>query len=234
MTFVRISISRRPSNSSKVIARDFFFSSHEAAIAALNNLSVAEVFPKSMIERILTQIPTELTEGSVSEDGMTISFIKNDNLEELQEFGQDIIADVDPLFHYVLMRTDIPDYSDPKASAQVNHAGTKMVIEGYRKKDKHLTAMLDEWEAEGGGFGTCIVLGVDAPTMRQAVSMAELLDLHTGIVHDPSYPVRDGDKMASLPVDTCAYLFGKKSACFPIVGKMPLLGVIKQNLGHYK
>lgn len=131
--------------------------------------------------------------------------------------------DADPVFAYVLMRTDVPDYYGPKAQAQSHHAGTKMVYEGLRKNDAALTAMLDEWEKEAGGFGTCIVLHATAAEMRQAVSLAELLGVHAGIVHDPTFPVKDGDRYTTLPIDTCAFVFGRKSECRPVVGQFNLL-----------
>ncbi len=129
----------------------------------------------------------------------------------------------DPLFHYVLMRQDVPDYLSGKAMAQANHAGTKMVMDALSSGDYDLVELVNQWGAEGGGFGTCIVLGVTAPEMRQAVTLGKLMGLHAGIVHDPSYPLRDGEKIQTIPLDTCGFLFGSKSDCAPIVGKFPLL-----------
>lgn len=129
----------------------------------------------------------------------------------------------DPLFHYVLMRQDVPDYLSGKAMAQANHAGTKMVMDALDSGDYDLVNLVNQWGAEGGGFGTCIVLGVTAPEMRQAVTLGKLMGLHAGIVHDPSYPLRDGEKIQTIPLDTCGFIFGSKSDCAPIVGKFPLL-----------
>lgn len=134
-----------------------------------------------------------------------------------------MIEDADPCSIYVLMRKEcIPDYRDGKSSAQSNHAGTAMAIRGYKQKNPELTALLDEWEAEGDGFGTCIVLEVSAAEMRQAVSLAQLMGIHAGIVHDPSYPMWDGEKTITIPLDTCAYVFGRKSVCSKVVGRFPL------------
>ncbi len=136
---------------------------------------------------------------------------------------------VEPIYHYVLMRQDVPDYLSGKAQAQSNHAGTKMALDVVlaaldgKPHDAEYLALIREWAAEGGGFGTCIVLGVSAYEMRQAVSLAKLLGLHSGIVHDPSYPLRDGEKIQTIPLDTCAFIFGRKSDCYPVVGKFPLL-----------
>lgn len=218
MTYVRIKIETLKTKDQ----RTFLFSGRAPAVAAMNNLALAGAFSTDVVDFLQKLNEDEASTGTVVSDNRRFTFDFAELLEELQS-PIDLMDDADPIMHYVLMRKDVPDYLSGKAQAQANHAGTKMVIDGYKKKDKALTALLDEWEQEGGGFGTCIVLEVDAPTMRQSVSMAELLGIHTGIVHDPSYPLRDGDKLAFLPVDTCAYLFGRKSDCFPVVGKFPLL-----------
>lgn len=128
----------------------------------------------------------------------------------------------DPLIHYVLMRTDLPDYLSGKSMAQANHAGTHMLHNGLRFADHSFRVHLDEWLAEGDGFGTCVVLGVTHREMRRSIELAKIGGIHCGVVHDPSYPLRDGDEMQFLPINTCAYLFGRKSRLSPIVGWFPL------------
>lgn len=100
------------------------------------------------------------------------------------------------------------------------------------------------------GFGTVLVLAVTEIEMRTAVEFAGLTDLISGIVHDPSYPVLiprelgtyitdnifgdpdyniaggglaigEGGGYATIPVDTCAYIFGNKND--------PMLKAIVQN-----
>lgn len=129
----------------------------------------------------------------------------------------------DPLYCYVLMRTDVPDFLNGKAMAQAHHAGTKMVYDGLKGGDERVNAELTEWEEEATGFGTCITLAVSSAEMKQAVSMATILGLHTGVVLDPTYPIRDGNEIKTLPVKTCAYVFGRKAKCSVVVGKFPLL-----------
>lgn len=136
---------------------------------------------------------------------------------------EEIPETIDPeneLVHYVLMRTDIPSYTCGRACAQVNHAGTKMVMDGT---DTPHWDNIQAWSQAGGGFGTCIVLGVNAAEMRSAVAGAVLNDIHAGIVHDPSYPVYDGEKIVPIPLDTCAYVFGTIKECKPITGQFQLL-----------
>lgn len=127
-----------------------------------------------------------------------------------------------PMIHYVLMRTDLPDYSSGKSMAQANHAGTHMLHHGLKFESNSFLVHLGEWLNEGDGFGICVVLGVTAKEMRRAVELAKLGGIHCGIVHDPSYPLWDGDQMQHLPVDTCAYMLGRKDRLAPIVGWFPL------------
>ena len=68
------------------------------------------------------------------------------------------------------------------------------------------------------GFGTVLVLGVNETQMRTAVDIAEKLDYVAGVVHDPTYPLMDGDFCHFLPLDTCAYIFGDKND--PVLGAM--------------
>lgn len=127
---------------------------------------------------------------------------------------------------YVLMRTDLPDYQPGKSMAQANHAGTAFVNDAgllFSGLPKHfLIPAFRTWINEGNGFGTCIVLGCTYAEMRYAVEMAELVDLLAGIVHDPTYPIRDGHMTQTLPVDTCAYIFGGRIDCATVVSRFKL------------
>ncbi len=134
----------------------------------------------------------------------------------------------DPLILYVLMRTDLPDYKSGKSMAQANHAGT-LFSRNCAKLDptKHRSNLghVHEWFEEGQGFGICVVLAVTRRQMFEKMQLAHLGGLLHDVVHDPSYPVRDGDIMQHLPVDTCAYIFGRKSRCEPITGALRLFAV---------
>ena len=188
----------------------FGFELGETDLAALNNLdensTYAFVFTK---------------EGIINITVMTIESMA----KLIDTYADEVKTGADPLITYVLMRTDVPDYFGPKAQAQSNHAGTKMVFDALSSGNTELLAELTEWEQEAGGFGTCIVLHTSAAEMRQAVSLAQLLGVHAGVVHDPTFPVRDGDRYTTLPIDTCAYVFGRKSKCRPIVGGFDLLRI---------
>jgi peptidyl-tRNA hydrolase len=131
--------------------------------------------------------------------------------------------DADPLIKYVLMREDVPQPLVGRHAAQSNHAGTAFVMRAYRKDDAVLMAEINEWAKEGDGFGTTIVKTVTYAEMKQAVSLATLMGLYADIVHDPEYFVKDGDKTHFIPVDTCAFVFGRHSACNAMLRRFPLL-----------
>lgn len=106
-----------------------------------------------------------------------------------------------------------------KAVAQGAHAANQFT-HAYKGWDTVTT-----WEAEGDGFGTTIVLGVDEDTMRKTVQLASSAgkNICHDIVHDPSYPVRDGEITHLIPLDTCAYIFGHKEELRWLLGDLPLM-----------
>jgi hypothetical protein len=113
---------------------------------------------------------------------------------------------------YILMRTDLDSMNPGKAMAQASHAsnafvnheildGTFGIASNMREDWKHQTEQ---------GFGTVLVLGVTESQMRTAVTVATVSNFVSGIVHDPTYPLRDGDTTHFIPLDTCGYVFGDK------------------------
>lgn len=129
-----------------------------------------------------------------------------------------------PYICYVLMRTDLPDYLPGKCMAQAHHAGTRFLNQlRVTIKDKPVWLVpLEGWLAQGGGFGTTIILGVNYPEMRRLTAFELDINLFNGVVHDPSYPVRDGDRINHMPVDTCGYVFGRLNDCKALLGHLPL------------
>jgi peptidyl-tRNA hydrolase len=138
--------------------------------------------------------------------------------------------DAEP-YLYILMRNDLASMNAGKAVAQGTHAANQMVFEARKKAGETvpnqlgdaLEDLLDSWETAAYGFGTCIVLSVTESEMRDAVETADAAGLHTGVTHDPSYPLRDGASFHLIPLDTCAYVFAKKGEARPFVGKFPLM-----------
>ena len=130
---------------------------------------------------------------------------------------------------YILMRTDLDSMNPGKAMAQASHASNAFVSNaepGYNIDEE----LFNAWQqSTPQGFGTVLVLGVTEAQMRTAVSVAESFGVDRfpcDIIHDPTYPLQDGDTTHLIPVDTCGYIFGDKED--------PLLESILQNFElHY-
>ena len=100
-----------------------------------------------------------------------------------------------------------------KAMAQASHASNAFVSNaepGYNVDEE----LFNAWqESTTQGFGTVLVLGVNEAQMRTAVQIAESFGVDKfpcDIIHDPTYPLQDGDTTHFIPVDTCGYIFGDK------------------------
>lgn len=124
---------------------------------------------------------------------------------------------------YILMRTDLASMNAGKAAAQASHASNAFVHEVNERRDdlrrgavsennRLAVRMADEWRKQTSqGFGTVIVLGVNENEMRSAVVTALKLGFIADVIHDPTYPLVDGEIVHQLPLDTCAYVFGDKN-----------------------
>lgn len=133
---------------------------------------------------------------------------------------------IDPVICYVLVRTDAPDFCLGKVCAQVHHNGCELVETIMALKNPEVDALYREWK-EDRLFGTVLTIGVEAAEMRQFQSFGTILGLHNHITHDPTYPMRyvDGGqtRYVTAPVDTCGFIFGRKSECAKILGHKDLL-----------
>lgn len=111
---------------------------------------------------------------------------------------------------YILMRNDMQSLNPGKACAQAAHAGNAFIdifeknISEYNDETKMAVV---KWKNHTHqGFGTTIVLGVNDAQMKNVIE--ELSENYiVGIVHDPTYPIRDGEVTHLIPVDTCAFVF---------------------------
>ena len=95
----------------------------------------------------------------------------------------------------------------------------------FIKGDTENASLFIQWvHSTTQGFGTVLVLEVDEMRMRTAADIADKLDYVSGVVHDPTYPLPDGDFCHFIPLDTCAYVFGDKNdqTLAAIVGNFPL------------
>ena len=126
---------------------------------------------------------------------------------------------------YILMRTDLESMNCGKAIAQGSHAANAFVKHAQSKSGNGKWEPFDTWRDETNqGFGTVLVLAVNETQMRTAADIAEKLEYVSGVIHDPTYPLVDGDTCHFLPLDTCAYVFGDKNdpTLAAIVGNFPL------------
>lgn len=118
---------------------------------------------------------------------------------------------------YILMRTDMDSMNAGKGMAQATHAANQCVHEIRKSNNKTLQNMLKKWEAESGrGFGTCIVLDIgDIHSLKAAMDSLNVEDQKLpaccGIVLDDTYPLKDGDVVHYLPIQTCGYAFIDKA-----------------------
>lgn len=128
---------------------------------------------------------------------------------------------------YILMRTDMDSMNPGKAMAQASHASNAFVSNaepGYNVDEE----LFNAWqESTPQKFGTVLVLGVTEVQMRTAVEVAESFGVDKfpcDIIHDPTYPLQDGDTTHFIPVDTCGYIFGDKDDALleAIIGKFEL------------
>jgi len=125
---------------------------------------------------------------------------------------------------FVLMRTDMASMNPGKAMAQACHAANQMtyfVNSGTCttiSTDDPLLVMKTEWEKQALGFGTTIVLdGKSESNIRDIIDRLTVEswdsgDVLYGVVHDPSYPIRDGAVTHFLPIDTCGWVFCRKGS----------------------
>ena len=128
---------------------------------------------------------------------------------------------------YILMRTDMDSMNPGKAMAQASHASNAFVSNaepGYNIDEE----LFNAWQGSTPqGFGTVLVLGVNEAQMRTAVEVAESFGVDKfpcDIIHDPTYPLQDGDTTHFIPLDTCGYIFGDKEDPLleAIIGKFEL------------
>ena len=127
---------------------------------------------------------------------------------------------------YILMRTDMESMNAGKAMAQASHASNAFLHNVNSQTDltPSKQSLVMEWQGSTKqGFGTVLVLAVNENEMWTAASVAKDCGFISGVVHDPTYPIRDGAVCHFLPIDTCAYVFGYKSD--------PTLSAILGNFG---
>ena len=130
---------------------------------------------------------------------------------------------------YILMRNDLDSLNPGKAMAQASHASNAFVhsVEPAYNVDDEL---FNAWQkSTPQGFGTVLVLSVNEAQMETAVKVAESFGVDKfpcDIIHDPTYPIIDGEVCHHIPLNTCGYIFGDKDDILlqSIVGNFELYG----------
>lgn len=130
---------------------------------------------------------------------------------------------------YILVRTDVASMNPGKMAAQCAHASNDFMEgavnllsgESFEHKDE-LGSMIFDWKDHLGTqmtYGTTIVLdGIDEPTISSVFSHMhhrQTTDWNnrslSGVIVDPSYPIRDGKVTHHLPLLTCGWVFTRKN-----------------------
>ena len=105
---------------------------------------------------------------------------------------------------HILMRTDMASMNPGKGMAQAAHAANAFVHDWGESSE----CVLDWQKQTPQGFGTTITLAVtNEEAMSDMIDIARALGYPSGIIHDPSYPVRDGEITHLIPINTCGYIF---------------------------
>lgn len=132
---------------------------------------------------------------------------------------------------FILMRNDLDSLNCGKLIAQGSHASNAFV-EQYHTFNQQLTVNLmnltpsddsyklyvntlekinssyTTWRnSTEQGFGTVLVLEGAMKDIEAAIETCISTGYIAAIVHDPSYPIRDGSIVHHLPLDTCSYVF---------------------------
>ncbi|WNL50631.1 peptidyl tRNA hydrolase [Ruegeria phage RpAliso] len=116
---------------------------------------------------------------------------------------------------YILMRTDMASMNAGKGMAQAAHAANQFLRDAADADDISVDTL--PWEEQARGFGTTITLAVPTErAMKEAVDAARAEGFIAGVVHDSTYPLRDGKVTHLIPVDTCAYVFTPCRAEHPV------------------
>jgi len=119
---------------------------------------------------------------------------------------------------YIIMRNDLDSMNMGKGIAQGSHASNAFVKNFYRTMQENsanpsaeyesLNASFHQWENETPqGFGTVLVLEAKMGDILFAIRTCQEGGYLAEIVNDPTYPIKDGDVVHHLNLDSCAYVF---------------------------
>jgi len=108
---------------------------------------------------------------------------------------------------YILMRNDLDSLNPGKAIAQGSHATN--IFEKYVNDNDishELKNKLENWR-DDRDFGRCLCVAVNGQQLELIMDMAENSQFPSGMVVDPTYPIRDGEVTHAIELATCGYIF---------------------------
>lgn len=123
----------------------------------------------------------------------------------------------------ILMRNDMASMNPGKGMAQSSHAYGALK-QAIRESIKMQSAYLEWMKQTRQEFGTTITRAANHETIQTVLDEIKRWNMPVvaGWVHDPTYPVRDGEVTHLIPVDTCAFVFGEEEDCDHVCGYLML------------
>lgn len=119
---------------------------------------------------------------------------------------------------YIIVRTDMASMTPGRVAAQAAHAHGLMEAVFEKYDNTPIKHIWNNWKADRG-FGTTIVLSdIDNTNTREDLEDLEYLlreyndgldnvPVHISMVHDETYPIRDGVVTHYISVNTCLVVF---------------------------
>ena len=105
---------------------------------------------------------------------------------------------------YIFVRTDIESLNSGKGMAQAAHAANAAVAHA-----NSINFNIEEWEnSTDQSFGTTIVLGGSMKEIERFITVNDFEC--SGVVYDPTYPIKDGDITHLINIATTAYVWGNE------------------------
>jgi peptidyl-tRNA hydrolase len=127
---------------------------------------------------------------------------------------------------YAIIRDDVRSLVEDsgKPAAQAMHAQSASMKRVYCDKQwgEEWANLYNDWLNQCiGDFGTVIVL--KAPIEDIYALSSNVNTIPCGLIHDPTFPILDGKVGTTMPLDTCAWMFGDAVDLEPYLGRYELL-----------
>jgi peptidyl-tRNA hydrolase len=111
---------------------------------------------------------------------------------------------------FIIMRTDLKSMNNGKGIAQGSHASNKAA----KAAESLQPELYKDWASQTDqDFGTVLTLhGGKMADIEELIAEIQGSNyvhkqaMVADVVHDPTYPLRDGDFTHYIPINTCAYV----------------------------